>query len=117
MATAATLPHDAIEESARPVEAMIRFVDPGDFVTRRYVRAGAEINTGTYSDHKVSVRDAMPIRDHFDLDVHGFRIVHQPTAVKDFHDKGEVDRIYEREVEEHVRQLTGADKVVARGWM
>lgn len=108
---------DSVETGAREVEAMIRFVDPGDFVTRRYVRAGAEINTGTYSDHMVTVRDAMPIRDHFELDVHGFRIARQPTAVSDFHDKDEVDRIYEREVEEHVRQLTGADKVVARGWM
>ncbi|MEO6389145.1 MAG: CmcJ/NvfI family oxidoreductase [Croceibacterium sp.] len=106
-----------IEEQARQVRAQIRFVDPGQFVTRRYVRAGAEINTGTYSDHQVTIRDAMPIRDHFELDVHGFRIARQPTAVADFHDKAEVDRIYEREVEQHVRALTGADKVVARGWM
>ena len=105
------------EERARQVETTIRFVDPGDFVTRRYVRAGAEINTGTYSDHRVIVRDAMPIRGHFELDVHGFRIATQPTAVADFHDKAEVDRVYEREVEDHVRALTGADKVVARGWM
>ena len=120
MATAAApqMPaFDPVEEDARQVETMIRFVDPGDFVTRRYVRAGAEINTGTYSDHRVIVRDAMPIRDHFELDVHGFRIACQPTAVKDFHDKAEVDRLYEREVEEHVRALTGADRVVARGWM
>ncbi len=108
---------DPVENGARTVETTIRSVDPGDFVTRRYVRAGAEINTGTYSDHRVIVRDAMPMRDHFELDVHGFRIAVQPTAVPDFHDKDEVDRIYEREVEEHVRQLTGADKVVARGWM
>ena len=117
MATAATQRFDDIEERARQVEAMIRYVDPGDFVTRRYVSQGAEINTGTYSDHQIIVRDAMPIRDHFELDVHGFRIARQPTAVQSFHDKDEVDRVYEREVEEHVRQLTGADKVVARGWM
>jgi hypothetical protein len=116
MATAAPQIAD-FEETARTVEATIRFVDPGDFVTRRYVRAGAEINTGTYSDHRVIVRDAMPMRDHFKLDVHGFRIARQPSAVQDFHDKAEVDRLYEREVEAHVRQLTGADKVVARGWM
>src|SRR6187549_415889 len=108
---------DTVEDGAREVETTIRFVDPGRFVTRRYVRAGAEINTGTYSDHRVIVRDGMPIRDHFEFDVHGFRIAVQPTAVKDFHDKDEVDRLYEREVEEHVRQLTGADKCVARGWM
>lgn len=120
MATAAvpqTSEYDPLEEQARQVETMIRFVDPGEFVTRRYVRAGAEINTGTYSDHRVIVRDAMPIRDHFELDVHGFRIARQPSAVTDFHDKDQVDRLYEREVERHVQALTGADKVVARGWM
>src|SRR5688500_15165916 len=108
---------DPSEEAARQVETMIRFVDPGEFVTRRYVRAGAEINTGTYSDHQVIVRDGMPIREHFELDVHGFRIAKQPTAIRDFHDKEEVDRLYEAEVERHVQALTGADKVVARGWM
>ena len=118
MATApAPQAFDDIEDQARQVETTIRFVDPGDFVTRRYVRAGAEINTGTYSDHRVIVRDAMPIRDHFELDVHGFRSAVQPTAVRDFHDKDEVDRVYEAEVERHVQALTGADKVVARGWM
>lgn len=106
-----------IEDTARTTQAMIRYVDPGDFVTRRYVSAGAEINTGTYSDHEMTIRDGMPIRDHFTLDVHGFTIARQPTVVSDFHDKPEVDRLYEREVERYVAALTGADKVVARGWM
>ncbi|AKH41314.1 hypothetical protein FHS61_001841 [Altererythrobacter atlanticus] len=114
MATAAA---DDIEETARKVQATIRYVDPGDFVTRRYVSQGEEINTGTYSDHRVIVRDGMPIRDHFQLDTHGFMIAKNPTAITDFHDKEMVDRLYEREVEDHVRRLTGADKVVARGWM
>ncbi len=76
-----------IEDTAREVRARIRFVDPGDFLTRRYVSQGAEINTGTYSDHEVTIRDGMPIRDHFALDVHGFTIARQPSAVRDFHDK------------------------------
>jgi len=108
---------DDVEEGARQVPAMIRYVDPGDFVTRRYVSQGKEMNTGTYSDHQMVVRDGMPFRDHFDIDVHGFMIARQPTAIRDFHDKEEVSAHYEREVEEHIRQLTGADKVVARGWM
>ena len=116
MATAA-IPHDDIEDGAREVRTMIRFVDPGDFVTRRYVSAGKEMNTGTYSDHEVTVRDGMPIRDHFTLDTHGFVIAKQPSAVSDFHDKDMVERLYEAEVAEHVKALTGADKVVPRGWM
>ena len=107
----------SIEDTARQVRAQIRFVDPGDFLTRRYVSQGAEINTGTYSDHEVTIRDGMPIRDHFDLDTHGFMIARLPSAVSDFHDKDMVDRLYEREVERHVAALTGADKVIARGWM
>ena len=110
-----TLPD--IEDTARSVPAQIRFVDPGDFVTRRYVSQGAEINTGTYSDHEMVIRDGMPIRDHFDLDTHGFVIARLPTKVSDFHDKDEVDHKYEHEVEQHVAALTGADKVIARGWM
>jgi len=106
-----------IEETARTTRALIRYVDPGHFVTRRYVSQGAEINTGSYSDHEMTIRDGMPIRDHFRLDVHGFMIARQPSAVADFHDKAEVDRLYEREVERHIRELTGADHVVARGWM
>ena len=106
-----------IEETARQVRAQIRFVDPGDFVTRRYVSQGAEINTGTYSDHAMVIRDGMPIRDHFDLDVHGFMIARLPSAVSDFHDKAIVERMYEHEVEQHIAALTGADKVIARGWM
>lgn len=116
MASAA-VPHDDIEDRARQVGATIRFVDPGDFVTRRYVSAGREMNTGTYSDHEVTIRDGMPIRDHFELDVHGFVIGKTPTAVSDFHDKAMVERLYEAEVAADVKRRTGADKVVTRGWM
>ena len=111
----ATLAEADIEEAARQTRAMIRYVDPGDFVTRRYVSQGKEMNTGTYSDHEVTVRDGMPIRDHFTLETHGFMIGRNPTAIRDFHDKAEVDAHYEREVEEDIRRKTGADKVVARG--
>ena len=106
-----------IEDTAREVRAMMRFVDPGKFITRRYVSQGKEMNTGTYSDHEVTIRDGMPMRDHFTLAEHGFVIAKQPSAVTDFHDKDSVNALYEREVERHVRELTGADKVFARGWM
>ena len=113
----ATLVDRNVEEDARQVRAMMRYVDEGDFVTRRYVSQGAEINTGTYSDHEVTIRDGMPIRDHFQFDVHGFTIGKARSAVTDFHDKAMVDALYEREVEDDVIRRTGADKCVARGWM
>lgn len=105
------------EDGARQVRAMMRYVDEGDFVTRRYVSQGQEINTGTYSDHEVVIRDGMPMRNHFALDTHGFTITRSASAVTDFHDQEQVERLYEREVEADILRLTGADRCAARGWM
>ncbi|GEN99954.1 hypothetical protein NSE01_17870 [Novosphingobium sediminis] len=106
-----------IEDTAREAPALIRYLDEGDFVTRRYVSQGAEMNTGEYRDHPVKVRDGMPLRDHFSLDVHGFVIAKHATAIADFHDKAAVDAGYQREVEALVALLTGADRVATQGWM
>ena len=108
---------DDIEETARQAPALIRYLDEGDFVTRRYVSQGAEMNTGDYRDYAVTVRDGMPLRQHFSLDRHGFVIAKHATAVADFHDKAAVDAGYQREVEALVARLTGADKVATQGWM
>jgi hypothetical protein len=114
MATAA---QDDIEQTARLAPTLIRYLDEGEFVTRRYVSQGAEMNTGDYRDYPVEVRDGMPMREHFSLDVHGFVIAKHASAIADFHDKAAVDASYLREVEALVAKLTGADKVATQGWM
>lgn len=106
-----------IEAAARQAPAMIRYLGPGEYVTRRYVSQGAEINTGDYFDYEATVRDGMPIRDHFGLDTHGFTIGRHPSAVGDFWNKAEVDAIYLAEVEQAIAAMTGADRVAAQGWM
>ncbi len=113
----ASLALDEIEDTARETPALIRYLDEGDFVTRRYVSQGAEINTGAYRDYPAVVRDAMPLREHFTLDTHGFMIAKGATAIRDFYDKAAVDAAYPREVEALVQRLTGADKVATQGWM
>ncbi|MFM5924881.1 MAG: CmcJ/NvfI family oxidoreductase [Novosphingobium sp.] len=112
-----TTTRDNPESSARSAQTVIRYLGDGDFVTRRYVSQGAEINTGEYTDHAMAVRDGMPIRDHFTLDTHGFRIATCPTAVGDFDDAAEVDAKYAAEVAEAVKALTGASFVAVQGWM
>jgi len=106
-----------IEDTAREAPALIRYLDECAFVTRRYVSQGAEMNTGDYRDYAVKVRDGMPLRQHFQLDTHGFVIAKHETAIADFHDKAAVDAGYQREVEALVARLTGADKVSTQGWM
>jgi hypothetical protein len=113
----ATALHDDLEDRVRKAPALIRYLDEGDFVTRRYVSQGAEMNTGDYRDHETVVRDGMPIRDHFALDTHGFCIAKHASAVQDFHDRTTIDALYLKEVEALVRNLTGASNVAAQGWM
>jgi hypothetical protein len=106
-----------IEDNVRTVRARIRYLSEGSFVNRRFVSAGVECNTGVYEDHEVAVRDGRSIQDHFSLDTHGFMIATEPTAVRDFSAKDEVNRVYAAEAEEIVRRLTGADHVAPQGWM
>lgn len=106
-----------IEERARIAPALVRYLGDDDYVTRRYVSQGVEVNTGDYFDHEVGIRDGMPIRDHFTLDSHGFMIGKYATAIRDFHDKDEVNALYNAEVANAVKMLTGATFVVPQGWM
>ncbi|MBA4354018.1 MAG: hypothetical protein C0409_04945, partial [Novosphingobium sp.] len=106
-----------IEDTARCAPARIRYLGQGDYVTRRYVSQGAEMNTGEYVDYDCVVRDAMPIRDHFSLDVHGFMAGKHRSAITDFHDRATVDALYLAEVEQLVTQLCGASRTAAQGWM
>lgn len=101
----------------RATQAKIRYLGDGDYVTRRYVSQGAEINTGDYVDHDMIVHDAMPIRDTFRLDTHGFMLARHVSHIGDFNDTGEVDALYESEVAEAVKALTGASFVTVQGWM
>jgi len=108
---------EPIEESVRRVPALIRYLGEGDYVTRRYVSQGAEMNTGDYFDYACEVRDGMTIRDHFTLDTHGFVLGKDRSAIADFHDKPAVDAAYLAEVENLVTRLSGASRTAAQGWM
>lgn len=101
----------------RCVEADISYLAAGSLINRRFVAPGEEVNTGTYEYHRVAVRDGRAIKDRFNLDGNGFVLAEHVSAVTDFHDSKQIDDLYTREVTEIVKKLTGADRVVSRGWM
>ncbi len=105
------------EPVARTVEAAINYVAPGSFINRRFVAPGVEHNTGRYETHQVRIRDGRAVKSRFDLNVHGFVLAEHTSAVTDFFDKDQVDRVYPGEVVEAVRALTGATRVAPMGWM
>jgi len=105
------------EAGARCVEAQINYLLPGPAINRRFVSAGVEVNTGNYGPFAVTVRDGRAIRRHFTLERQGFQLLDHASAVRDFYDKDEVDRIYGAEVADCVKHLTGATFVATMGWM
>ena len=110
----------SMNESVGPVRAVdtqINYLAPGSFINRRFVAPGEEVNTGAYEPYAVRVRDGRDIRDRFNLDNSGFVLAPHRSAVTDFMDKEQVDRIYPAEVMDIVGRLTGASMVTARGWM
>jgi hypothetical protein len=97
--------------------AELSYLSPSSRINRRYVAPGAEVNTGTYEMHRVPVRDARSTPQLFTLSANGFVLAHHISAVRNFRDKAEVDARYAEEVQQLVRQLTGADLVLPLGWM
>lgn len=99
------------------VTAEINYLDPASTILRRFTAPGASVNTGHYRAYDVEVRDGRPIKDAFSLEVQGFEIVDFPSAVSDFTDRQEVDRVYVPEVVDFVKRRLGADQVISRGWI
>lgn len=65
-----------------------------------------------YEAHRCRIHDARPITDQFNLAVHGFAIARIPSKVKDFYDKDEVERVYNKEVAAIIKEAMGAAEVV-----
>lgn len=105
------------EAGPRTVEAAITYVAPGSFINRRFAAPGIERNTGRYESHQVTIRDGRGIEERFSLDSNGFMLIGHHSAVTDFFDQEQVDRIYPGEVVETVKSLTGATRVAPLGWM
>jgi hypothetical protein len=106
-----------ILDSVRTVQGVINYVAPDSLINRRFVVPGNEHNTGRFEPHTVTIRDGRQVKARIGLDSHGFVLAERPSAVVDFDDKAEVDRLYPDEVAESVRALTGATRVAVMGWV
>lgn len=105
------------EPDVRTVQAQIQYLAEGSFVNRRFVSAGAERSTGQYEPREVTIRDGRAVRDALTLDRHGFQLLDHRSAITDFHDSAQVDAQYPAEAIALIKAVTGADRVLARGWM
>lgn len=101
----------------RSVDGELCYLDPASTVLRRFTAPGNSVNTGTYQQVTVPIHDARPVRDQLTFERNGFQLVAHSSAVRDFLDADEVERVYTDEVREFVKAFTGADRVAAQSWV
>jgi hypothetical protein len=80
--------------------------------TLSYVEAWLNYG-GADGRHSMPIYDARPLADSLSLDVEGFVLKRCSSAVSDFYDPAGVRSVYYPEVEQLVKEVTGAAKVVA----
>jgi hypothetical protein len=69
------------------------------------------------AEHQVPMHDMRPLKDELSFDRNGFVLLERPSAMVDFYDPGEVERVYVPEIKALVRELTGAEQVITFGVM
>ena len=72
---------------------------------------GVPQTTGKADPHSVLLRNAR-LADQLSLDREGFQLVNHETAVQDFYERAEVQQVYYPEIEQLLKQATGAEKIV-----
>jgi len=73
--------------------------------------AGVPRTTGKSEPRSVLIRNAR-FGEELSLDRQGFQLVRHETAVHDFYDRAEVQKVYYPEIELLLKETTGAEKVV-----
>ena len=65
----------------------------------------------TPEPHQMQIHSLRPIADELGLDVQGFALLEQRSAVRDFWDDDEVRRVYYPEAERFLIEATGASRI------
>ncbi len=103
------------KESRNSVQASLNYlVDTGEKPVTYTTKPGTtpEQRTGKYEQRTVTIQDGRPLIDQFSLEREGFVFVNHETKVKDFYNEEEVRSVYYPEMEQLVKDLSGASRVL-----
>lgn len=111
-AAASSLPPSTRENPYR-IRATIRYVVKGESAI--FYPADREKSYWPPDDHEMTITDARPFAAELSVARNGFALLRHRSAVRDFFDEAEVERVLVPEICEQARQLNGASKVIAFG--
>lgn len=105
----------AAGEQREPLVASLNYLAPMAEPLRTYTYdppdGGPRFN-GRLVAHRMTIRDARPLRASLALDRQGFVLCDHASAVRDFWDEDELRAVHYAEVERLVRDLTGAKRAL-----
>ena len=100
---------------APTVNAIFEYMSPDSRINRRFVCPAREVNTGKCEQYETVIRNARLTGEDFTLDTHGFQMIKHHSNIRDFYDMDEVNTVYPEEIEQVLKELTGADLVLDLG--
>jgi hypothetical protein len=106
---------DAHAHDDSSIVARMDFCIPGEKVI--FYPSERDKSQWPYRPHEVRIADARRVAGQLSLEKNGFMLLERPSAVKDFWNPDEVERVYLPEVIELLTELTGADRVITFGTM
>ncbi|MFB3108280.1 MAG: CmcJ/NvfI family oxidoreductase [Candidatus Binatia bacterium] len=102
-------------ESTDSIKASLNYlVDTGEKPVTYTAKPGStpEQRSGSYEKHTVTIQNGRPIIDQFSLEREGFVFINHETKMKDFYNEDELRSVYYPEMEQLVKDLTGASRVL-----
>ncbi len=103
------------QEPTSSVQAAVKYItDTGE---KRLIYVPSEAGqdnskwAGLYEDHSISIHDGRQNDEPFDIDRQGFALVDQRSDVADFFDDAQIASVYETEVAQLLKDMTGATRV------
>ena len=97
-----------------PIKANLKFLDSidGPLVYIPSKGGGDETeHIGNFTSQEVTIRNGRHHKLDSNLDVEGFMLVSQETAVEDFYDDAQVSSTYHDEVKALLKKVTGANRI------
>jgi hypothetical protein len=113
MSATAELTSD-LTQDLNHVDAVLNYLAPMAERPRNYTfdpPPGVPRSNSQPEAHTMPIHDARAVASDVSLDREGFALLHHQTAVKDFWDEEEVKRVYYPEVQQVLKEATGASKV------
>src|SRR5437764_4551519 len=103
-------------DAPETIEAELRYlVATGERLVTQVADPGGRDKrlTGDNSEaHRVKIINGRPLADKFEFEREGFRFVPHRSAVGNFYDEDEIRRVYYKECEALIREVSGARRVV-----